>query len=174
MELALTTTFVASVIVGCLIGLLPGLPIWVGPLLLIPFIDQLSLAQILIFWVGCSIGCQYFGSVAALLLKVPGEASSLIYLQDIDRLSWAERIETIRQTAWGSFVASIGALAVMLVVTWFDPASIMSVGNFAVKFYIYVVMLATLIWFSEHRVWALMLFLIGVLLSEKTNQTLPV
>jgi putative tricarboxylic transport membrane protein len=174
MELALTATFVASVIVGCLIGLLPGLPIWVGPLLLIPFIDQLSLAQILIFWVGCSIGCQYFGSVAALLLKVPGEASSLIYLQDIDQLSWAERIETIRQTAWGSFVASIGALAVMLVVTWFDPASIMSVGNFTVKFYIYVVMLATLIWFSEHRIWALMLFLIGVFLSEKTNQTLPV
>lgn len=174
MELALTATFVASVLVGCVVGLLPGLPIWVGPLLLIPFIDQLSLAQILIFWVGCSVGCQYFGSVAALLLKVPGEASSLIYLPDIDRLTWAERLETIRQTAWGSFLASVGALAVMLAVTWFDSASIMAVGNFTTKFYIYVVMLATLIWFSEHRLWATVLFAVGLFLSEKTNQTLPV
>jgi putative tricarboxylic transport membrane protein len=165
--------FVLSVFAGCLIGLLPGVPLWIGPFLLLPFIGDLSLIQIMTFWIGCSVGSQFFGSVTALLLKLPGETSSMIYIADLDRLDWAQRIEVLRQSAWGSGIASLGALIIMFLVSLIDPMTIMSIGNFTVKFYIYLLMILLLIWFSDKRVVSAVLLALGVFLCEKTNQTLP-
>ena len=170
----LSIVFTISILVGIVVGLLPGLPIWIGPMFLLPFIDHLSMFEIMIFWVGCSVGGQFFGSVSALLLRVPGESSSLIYLNDIQQLSWAQRLETIRQTAWGSFVASIMALVVMLGVSMLDPKFLLSLGTFNVKFFIYVSMILVLIALSEQRAWAVCLMTLGLVLSEKTNYSLPV
>jgi TctA family transporter len=166
--------FTISILVGIVVGLLPGLPIWIGPMFLLPFIDHLSMFEIMIFWTGCSLGGQFFGSVSSLLLRIPGESSSLIYLNDIQHLSWAQRVETIRQTAWGSFVASIMALVVMLGVSMIDPKFLLSLGTFNVKFFIYVSMILALIALSEQRAWAVFLMVAGLVLSEKTNYSLPV
>ena len=172
MELALV--FALAIFVGIIVGLLPGLPVWFGPLLLLPFLDQLTVIEIFVFWTGCSVGSQFFSSVAALLLKIPGEAGSLIYLDDIDNLTWGERLETIRQSAIGSFFASAVALSILTALTLIDPTQIMRLGTFEVKFFIYVAMLFFLTWYSNHRAWAFFLFLLGVLMVEKTNQSLPV
>jgi putative tricarboxylic transport membrane protein len=172
MELALV--FALAIFVGIIVGLLPGLPVWFGPLLLLPFLDQLTVIEIFVFWTGCSVGSQFFSSVAALLLKIPGEAGSLIYLDDIDNLTWGERLETIRQSAIGSFFASAVALSILTALTLIDPTQIMRLGTFEVKFFIYVAMLFFLTWYSNHKAWTLFLFLLGVLLVEKTNQSLPV
>lgn len=165
--------FAISLMVGVIVGLLPGLPIWIGPMFLLPFIDEVSMMEIMIFWVGCSVGGQYFGSVAALLLRVPGEASSLIYIRDIATMSWATRLELIRQTAWGSFVASVMALSVMLGVSILDPNLLLAMGTFEVKFAIYVIMIAVLVGFSEKPLWAFVLMAIGIFLAEKTNYSFP-
>jgi putative tricarboxylic transport membrane protein len=172
MELALI--FALAIFVGIVVGLLPGLPVWFGPLLLLPFLDHVTVIEIFVFWTGCSVGSQFFSSVAALLLKIPGEAGSLIYLSDIDKMSWGERLETIRQSAIGSFFASAVALSILIALTLVDPTKIMSLGTFEVKFFIYTAMLFFLTWYSDHRVWSFFLFLIGVFLVEKTNQSLPV
>jgi len=173
MGIELLIIFAISLAVGVIVGLLPGLPIWIGPMFLLPFIDEVSMLQIMIFWVGCSVGGQYFGSVAALLLRVPGESSSLIYINDIGSMPWATRLELIRQTAWGSFVASIMALCVMLVVSINDPNLLLAMGTFEVKFAIYAAMVAVLVVLSDKPVWAFFLMALGIFLAEKTNYSYP-
>ena len=99
-----------GIISGAIIGLLPGLPAYIVPLILFPFVSQLGIDQILAFWLTTHIGSQYFGSVAAILLKIPGEASSLVYVRDLDRLTITQRLDLIRQTAWGSTIGTLTAL----------------------------------------------------------------
>lgn len=173
MGFELLIIFAISLAVGVVVGLLPGLPIWIGPMFLLPFIDEVSMLEIMIFWVGCSVGGQYFGSVAALLLRVPGEASSLIYIRDIAHMPWATRLELIRQTAWGSFVASIMALSVMVIVSIADPNLLLKMGTFEVKFAIYAMMIFVLVALSDKPAWAFVLMAIGIFLAEKTNYSFP-
>ncbi len=85
-------------IAGILIGLLPGIPFYLAPFMLFPFIGNLTVEQILVFWLACQIGSQYFSSVAAILMKIPGESSSLVYINDIPKLSIANRHASARSS----------------------------------------------------------------------------
>jgi len=98
---------------GIVIGLMPGIPAYIGPLILYPFLAYLSVDQILAFWLTSHIGSQYFGSVAAILLKIPGEVSSMIYIKDIGKLNTTERLGLVSQTAWGSTIGSMVSLMVI-------------------------------------------------------------
>jgi putative tricarboxylic transport membrane protein len=163
-----------GLVVGVFVGLLPGIPAYLGPILLYPFIDNLSIVEILTFWLACQIGSQYFGSVAAILLKIPGEASSMVYIKDLDRISVTERYGLIRQTAWGSTVGSIVSLTVLIIIYYLGLGTeLMYLTNTSVKLTALTILVSTLIYFSKHRLLALILFLIGMFLSEKTNQNYP-
>ena len=97
--LELSFILLLGLMAGIIVGLLPGLPQYVGLLMLYPLIQYMSIEQIMVFWVSCQIGAQYFGSVAAILLKIPGEPSSIIFLEDIDKIKAPARYDLIRQTA---------------------------------------------------------------------------
>lgn len=168
-------TIVFSVAAGCLIGLLPGLPIWLGIFIIFPFIDSLSALQIITFWLGIAIGSQFFGSVSTLLLRMPGENSSLIYLKDTFQLSIQQRLDLVRQTAWGSAVATLVGLCVVAVLYYLgSDQSIIAWTSSLVKFIVYSLLFVLLIWSSNGKIWALILLLLGVLLADKTNSALPV
>jgi putative tricarboxylic transport membrane protein len=160
--------------VGVLVGLLPGVPAYIGPLLLYPFLGSMSVDQILAFWLASHIGSQYFGSVAAILLKIPGEASSLIYINDIGKLTIADRLALVRQTAWGSTVGSILSLLVVLAFYYSGlTTELVQLTSNNIKLALLTILIVTLCWFTNHKRLSLLLFFIGFFFAEKTNQDLP-
>lgn len=67
-----------GVVLGTLIGVLPG----IGPVgaisILLPIIAKLTPVSAIIMLAGVYYGCQYGGSTTSILLNIPGEASSVI------------------------------------------------------------------------------------------------
>lgn len=159
---------------GILIGLLPGLPAYIGPLILFPFISHLGVDQILAFWLATHIGSQYFGSVAAILLKIPGEASSLVYIKDLDKLNVGQRLDLIRQTAWGSTIGTLTALVVMLVVYYLGFASgLLHLTSNNVKISLLLILMFVMCWSTEHKRLSFLLFFVGFFFAGKSNHELP-
>jgi putative tricarboxylic transport membrane protein len=170
----LILTLLVSVVAGTVIGLLPGLPIWLGVFLIFPWLDLLSPAQIMMYWLGIAIGSQYFGSVSTLLLRVPGENSSLIYIKDTFDMDQQQRLDLVRQTAWGSAVATVISLCVVAILySLGNGASMIEWTNSTVKFAVYSALIVLLIVTADHRRWAVMLLILGIVLADKTNQSLP-
>ena len=172
LELSLIILF--GGIAGILIGLLPGIPFYLAPFMLFPFIGNLTVEQILVFWLACQIGSQYFSSVAAILMKIPGESSSLVYINDIPKLSIADRYKLVRQTAWGSTVGSVISLSILMMLFYFGlGAKLISLTNTDVKLTVLIVLIFFLIWFTGHKKLSLLLFSIGAFLTPKENYDLP-
>ena len=172
LEFALIT--VIGLVSGIVIGLMPGIPAYLGPLMLYPFLTFLSVDQILSFWLTSHIGSQYFGSVAAILLKIPGEASSMIYIKDVGKLNTTDRLGLVRQTAWGSTVGSVVSLLIILAFYYSGlTTELIQLTSNNIKLALLTVLVATLCWFTDHKRLSFLLFFIGFFFSEKTNQQLP-
>lgn len=165
---------IIGLLAGIIVGLLPGIPAYLGPILLYPFVHNLSIAEILTFWLACQIGSQYFGSVAAILLKIPGEASSLVYINDLEHISMQDRYALVRQTAWGSTVGSIVSLILLMGIYYLGLGTeLVQLTNTSIKLLVLIILVSTLIYFSNRKLLSLILFLVGVFLSGKTNQNFP-
>jgi putative tricarboxylic transport membrane protein len=71
-----------GVFVGTVIGVLPGL----GPVptisLLLPFSFTMNVASAVIMMAGIYYGAQYGGSITAILVRIPGEASAVVTCLD--------------------------------------------------------------------------------------------
>jgi len=106
-----------SVVLGMLIGLLPGLPGVIGLLLFLPMLSNLPPELAILFFCCCICVTQYFGSVSALLFRIPGEASSLPALNVALQLKQATSvIKAYRVSAYTSLVASLTALGLLVTV----------------------------------------------------------
>ena len=163
-----------GIIFGIMVGLLPGVPGYIGPLIMFPFVSILPVEHILTFWLATHIGSQYFGSVAAILLKIPGEVSSLVYVRDIGKLDMRQRLDLVRQTAWGSTMGNMFALAILLVVYYFGLSTgVVQLSGNNVKLFLLITLMVVMCWFTNHRVLSFMMFIMGVIFSEKTAGTLP-
>ena len=95
----------AGVLLGTLVGVLPGL----GPVstiaLLLPFTFSLSPTAAMITLAGIYYGAQYGGSITAILVNLPGEASSAVTCIDGYAMARAGRAGTaLAVAAIGSFV----------------------------------------------------------------------
>src|SRR5688572_25155442 len=111
----------AAMAVGILTGLLPALPVYIGPLLLYCFSPSPPLEHLLLFWFVAVVGSQFFGSVAAILTQVPGEDSALVYLKDVFSFSVEERAFLLYETALGSLFASLAAMLVLYAMIRLSP-----------------------------------------------------
>ena len=71
-----------GVLIGMLVGVLPG----IGPVatiaLLLPFTLNLDAATAVMMLAGVYYGAMYGGTITSVMLKVPGEAATLITLID--------------------------------------------------------------------------------------------
>jgi putative tricarboxylic transport membrane protein len=104
-----------SVVIGAIVGLMPGLPAALGLLLMLPVLAVFPPEAAVLFF--CCYICvtQYFGSVSALLFKIPGEGSSLPALAVAQQLKQPSSIiKAYRVTAFTSFVASMFAIALLV------------------------------------------------------------
>jgi putative tricarboxylic transport membrane protein len=110
----------AGALLGTLIGVLPGL----GPVttiaLLLPFTFSLSPAGAIIMLAGIYYGAQYGGSIAAILVNLPGEASSTVTCLDGYAMARKGRAGLALATAaLSSFVG--GTIGTLLLATMAAP-----------------------------------------------------
>lgn len=112
-----------GVTIGTLVGVLPGL----GPIaaisLLLPFTFQVAdPATSLIFLAGIYYGTQYGGSTTSILLKLPGESSSVVTAIDGYKMTQQGRAgNALVIAAVGSFVA--GTVATLFIALLGEPLS---------------------------------------------------
>ncbi|HPU50063.1 MAG TPA: tripartite tricarboxylate transporter permease [Burkholderiaceae bacterium] len=93
-------------LLGTLIGVLPG----IGPVttiaMLLPITFKLPPTSALIMLAGIYYGCQYGGSTTAILVNLPGEASSIVTTLDGHQMARQGRAgDALAVAALGSFVA---------------------------------------------------------------------
>ena len=136
------TAFLASnlmycfvgVLLGTLIGVLPGL----GPLatisMLLPITFGLPPASALIMLAGIYYGAQYGGSTTAILLRLPGESSSVVTALDGHEMAKQGRAGTALATAAiGSFIA--GTVATFLVALLSPPLAAVALKFGAAEYF---------------------------------------
>jgi TctA family transporter len=114
-----------GVVLGTLIGVLPGL----GPVatiaMLLPVTFHFQPVTALIMLAGIFYGAQYGGSTTAILVNLPGEASSVITA--LDGHAMAKRGEAgkaLATAAIGSFIA--GTIATFLIALFAPPLAEMA------------------------------------------------
>jgi len=109
-----------AIVLGAIVGILPGLSPLLGLILTLPLIAWAPVWAILIFWTCYLTVTQYYGSVGAILFKVPGETSSIPAL-DASRSIKGTRgvVRSLRVTAFSSLVAGIIGIVGFAVVTIF-------------------------------------------------------
>ena len=109
-----------GVLIGTVVGVLPG----IGPIgamaLLIPSTFALSPATALIMLAGIYYGAMYGGSTTSILVNVPGEAASVVTALDGYQMARRGRAgAALTVAAMGSFVAgSLGVVGIVLSASW--------------------------------------------------------
>jgi TctA family transporter len=103
-----------GVLLGTLVGVLPG----IGPVttvaILLPITFALSPVSALIMLAGIYYGAQYGGSTTAILIRIPGEASSVVTVIDGHEMAKQGRAGVaLGIAAIGSFVA--GCISTLLI-----------------------------------------------------------
>jgi putative tricarboxylic transport membrane protein len=116
----------AGVLIGTIVGVLPG----IGPVgamaLLLPSTFALSPATALIMLAGIYYGSMYGGSTTSILVNVPGEAASVVTAIDGYQMARKGRAgAALTVSAVGSFVAgTVGVVGVMLFASWLADAAL--------------------------------------------------
>ena len=109
-----------GVVVGTIVGILPG----IGPVgamaLLLPSTFALQPATALIMLAGIYYGAMYGGSTTSILVNVPGEAGSVVTAIDGYQMTRQGRAgAALAVSAVGSFVAgSLGVVGIVLASSW--------------------------------------------------------
>jgi TctA family transporter len=163
-----------GVLSGIMAGLLPAIPAWLMPFLLLPFLSDLSVYQVTIFWLTTMITSQFFGSISSISFGIPGENSSLIYINETNKMSGVDRTELLRQTADASAIATIVALGFAMLLL---PATITNIHFFNSTFFTFIVVywaaLMISIFSPGKNYINLLIFLLGVVLASHDNIALP-
>jgi putative tricarboxylic transport membrane protein len=155
-----------GVLLGTLIGVLPG----IGPVgtiaILLPVTFRMTPTSAIIMLAGIYYGCMYGGSTTSILVNIPGEAASVVTCLDGYQMARQGRAgPALGMAAFGSFIAgTVGIIGLMIFAT--------PLAQFGLEFgppeYFGVVFLGlTLITFlsSGSPVKALMMAAFGILLS---------
>ncbi|MGE0718162.1 MAG: tripartite tricarboxylate transporter permease [Alphaproteobacteria bacterium] len=156
----------AGVLVGTLIGVLPG----IGPVatvaMLLPITFTMAPVTALIMLAGIYYGAQYGGSTTAILVNLPGEASSVVTCLDGYQMARRGRAgAALAIAALGSFFA--GTVATLLIVTVAEPLTRLAIDfgpadNFSLMVF---GLIGAIVLASGSVVKALAMILVGLLLG---------
>ncbi|WP_418606547.1 tripartite tricarboxylate transporter permease [Georgenia sp. SUBG003] len=106
-----------GVVLGTVIGMLPGLGATTGVAILLPLTLTMEPVTALIMLAGIYYGCQYGGTIAAVLIATPGDANAVATVVDgyaLARKGQAGKALAI--AAIGSFVAAILSLILLMLI----------------------------------------------------------
>lgn len=157
-----------AIALGAIVGLLPGMNPLLGLLLILPVIgENTPVWLLLIFWACYITVTQYYGSVSALLFKVPGETSSLPVLEASKTIKGTRAtIRALRLTAASSLIASVIGILGLAIVFWTLRDS--WAGLFSISFTVFFlsVVIVILVMRDGRYLLNLALMLTGVLLAN--------
>jgi putative tricarboxylic transport membrane protein len=152
-----------GVLMGTIIGVLPGLGSTTGVAVLLPLTLAMDPVTGLIMLAGIYYGSQYGGTITSVLISTPGEAASVVTTLDGYQMARKGRAgAALAIAAIGSFVAAI--LSLLLLVALAPPFA-----DFALRFgppemlAVMILGLATIVSFSgDNRVLGLTMALLGL------------
>jgi TctA family transporter len=151
---------------GTAVGVLPG----VGPLatiaMLLPITFKVSPEASIIMLAGIYYGAQYGGSTTAILINLPGEASSAITAIDGHQMARQGRAGTaLSIAAIGSFIA--GTVATVLIAIFSIPLSMLALTFGPVEYFALMTLglIASITLANGSVVNALAMILLGLLLG---------
>ncbi|BBK32338.1 TctA family transporter [Stella humosa] len=155
-----------GVLVGTLVGVLPGL----GPLatvaMLLPITFTMSPVTALIMLSGIYYGAQYGGSTTAILVNLPGEASSVVTCIDGHQMARRGRAgAALAVAAVGSFFA--GTIATVLIVGVAEPMTELALRFGPAEYFSLMVfgLIGAVVLASGSVVNALAMIVVGLLLG---------
>ncbi|MFJ1290646.1 tripartite tricarboxylate transporter permease [Paracoccus yeei] len=123
-----------GVILGTLIGVLPGIGATATIAMLLPITFQLEPVSSLIMLAGIYYGAQYGGSTTAILINMPGESSSAVTAIDGYQMARKGRAGTaLAVAALGSFFA--GTVATFLVAIFAPPLTAVALKFGAAEYF---------------------------------------
>jgi len=104
-----------GVVLGTVIGLMPGLGSTTGVAILIPLTLTLEPVTALIMLAGIYYGAQYGGTITSVLISTPGEAASVVTTLDGYQMARNGRAgAALAISAIGSFIAAIISLGLLM------------------------------------------------------------
>jgi putative tricarboxylic transport membrane protein len=117
-DVALTPINLLYALAGCVFGTLIGVLPGIGPVatisMLLPATYGLPPVSALIMLSGIYYGAQYGGSTTAILVNLPGEASSVVTTIDGYQMARQGRAgPALAAAGWGSFFAGMVATLVL-------------------------------------------------------------
>ena len=173
MDLILITVIAAAIAVGIMAGLMPGLPAWILPMMVLPWIGGLSPEHVITFWLVAVIASQFFGSMACIMFGIPGENSSMVYLQHMSGFDVRDRQSLLAHTANSGLVATLAALALVMLGHKAILAVMPALATTAATLII-MVLVSVLIIAQSGPIWAgAAAFAVGAVLAPKSNIALP-
>jgi putative tricarboxylic transport membrane protein len=123
-----------GVILGTLIGVLPGIGATATIAMLLPITFQLEPVSSLIMLAGIYYGAQYGGSTTAILINMPGESSSAVTAIDGYQMARRGKAGTaLAVAALGSFFA--GTVATLLVALFAPPLTVIALKFGAAEYF---------------------------------------
>jgi putative tricarboxylic transport membrane protein len=123
-----------GVVLGTLIGVLPGIGATATIAMLLPITFQLEPVSSLIMLAGIYYGAQYGGSTTAILINMPGESSSAVTAIDGYQMARNGKACTaLAVAALGSFFA--GTVATLLVAIFAPPLTIIALKFGAAEYF---------------------------------------
>jgi putative tricarboxylic transport membrane protein len=132
-----------GVLLGTLVGVLPGIGPTATIAMLLPITFTLGPATALIMLAGIYYGAQYGGSTTAILINLPGESSSAVTAIDGYQMARQGRAgQALATAAIGSFFA--GSVAT-LVLAFFAPPLARAALNFGAPEYFSLIVLGLLV-----------------------------
>jgi len=132
-----------GVLLGTLVGVLPGIGPTATIAMLLPITFSLSPAGALIMLAGIYYGAQYGGSTTAILINLPGESSSAVTAIDGYQMAKKGRAgPALATAALGSFFA--GTVATLLL-AFFAPPLARAALNFGAPEYFALIVLGLLV-----------------------------
>ena len=132
-----------GVLLGTLVGVLPGIGPTATIAMLLPITFSLSPAGALIMLAGIYYGAQYGGSTTAILINLPGESSSAVTAIDGYQMARKGRAgPALATAALGSFFA--GTVATLLL-AFFAPPLARAALNFGAPEYFALIVLGLLV-----------------------------
>ena len=162
-----------GIAVGIFTGLLPALPVFTGPFLLYYFYSDFPVESLIIFWLSVVSGSQFFGSVATITTKIPGEESSAIYLKDLNGMSNVVRNELLYATAVGSFIAGMIGVGVLWLTTQHINVDLLpALMSLDVQIVIYTAAILSFFFVNKNIWWTLALIALGILIGPRNNYAL--
>ena len=110
-DLTFWALVVIGVLIGLMVGVLPGLTFVMGVLLILPFTYSMTAGQALVLMVAVYVAGTYGGAFTAILMNIPGEPNDVALLRDGHTMT--RRGRGAEALGWAALAALVGGIVAL-------------------------------------------------------------